>query len=357
MKGYSTGTTGATSARFAASGTDADIAKWGVKETGVPPYSGLSFFESFQYTTDRVSVNANTKLVTDREWSAARVKTFVIKGTLDFEPIRAALAKDDLYPVACHVDGTVKAMASIWVNKVEDSVCGSYQEVVVSIDANKRKENDKENVAVAFSVKHLSQAAYAIWYNNFGDKVCQAQFLHSLYIDSPLSIAWGRQMQAFPKHPEPTQSAIKFDMAALSAVLQWGDDEPVLHASTKKNFGVLGFLRQGLGLVRHVGLWKVGKFLSSPVFQTHIVMPTKTAVQNNNNRPRDYTGHLWKGWSPTGVQVWPWNPATDRLELGSVMKDTGCEDHNGMALLQQSNFEPVSVTFIDKLSAVVTLRK
>jgi hypothetical protein len=117
----------------------------------------------------------------------------------------------------------------------------------------------------------------------------------------------------------------------------------------------LGFLKQGLGLVAQLGLFKVVGFLCSSTFFSHIVMPKK--VGDKYNRPVDYTGHVWKGLSPTGVQAWPWNPKTDSLLLSDLTKETGCEANNGLALLKKANFQPLSVVSLPKFSSVVEERK
>jgi len=350
---WSTGTQGPATARFASS--EATLSHWGVNENKAP-YAGRSFMESFSYTADTISLTNGATLVTDREWSAARAGIFVIKGTVDLEPIREALAKEGLFPVQCQLDDNdraedakPKALASIWMNELHDSVCGRYHEIVVSVDAHKTQPD-----VVAFRPGGAAPPAYACWYNNFGADVCEAQFMHSLYINSPLSIAWGRQMQAFPKHPVPVQSSIDMKGSALMGEVKWGS-ETILNVSTRKNFGLLGFLKEGVGLLLHLGPGKLLRFLSNAVFQTNIVMPVATAKQNE--RPQDYTASLWKGLHPAAVKVWPWNPSTDILELGSVTKETGCEDHNGMALLKEANFVPLSVCYMEKLSAVVEIRR
>lgn len=275
----------------------------------------------------------------------------IVKGTVDPEPVRKALEAEGLHPVLCRIKGEEKprALASIWVNELHDSVCGAYHEYVISFDVHTSRKD-----VVAFT-PGLSPAPYACWYNNFGDSVCEAQFLHSLYINSPLSIAWGREMQAFPKHPEPVQSVISFgkNEKTQSCEIKWGQDT-LLRIDTKRQFGIGGFLKEGAGLMIRLGPVAVMKFLASPIFRNHIIMPKQTADQSGC--PANYTAYIWKGLQPMGVKLWPWNPNTDAITLSDLVKDTGSEANNGIALLKQASFTPLSVCFIDKVSAVVALR-
>ena len=48
-------------------------------------------------------------------------------------------------------------------------------------------------------------------------------------------------------------------------------------------------------------------------------------------------------------------PCDDVLDLGDVTEPTGCEDHNGHNLLKRAGFEPVSVTYVPRSSALVEL--
>lgn len=346
--GWSPGTS-ADSARFAKD--NEELAQFGVKEA-LTPHSGLKFLESFSYTPDKLS----NGLPTDREWSVGQASVMMVKGTVDLDVAEKALGKDGVTPVRCVVGGKEKAMASIWVNELRDSVCGAYHEYVISFDV--RKSDDKVVVAFDDSAK-LAAPAYACWYSNFGSDVCEAQYLHSLYIGSPLSIMWGREMQAFPKHPDPVASEMELGPAAKvkTCDVKWKDDEtPLLSIRTEEKFGFLGFGKEGMGLIRHVGALAVTKFLSAAAFTTHIVVPSKTAEKYG--RPRDYTANLWKGVKPTAVKVWPWDPATDKLELNATAsRGTGCEEHNAVEILEKGNFQPLSVCYVAGISAVVTERK
>lgn len=324
------------------------LAAYGVKREKVkPPTSGLSFFDRFSFTADKLSISR--KLATDRQWSVGRGRLVIVKGTVALEPIRKMLASEDLHPITCRVKNhpQPRALASIWVNELFDSVCGAYHEYVISFDVHKSR---KDVVAFGPGGAH---PAYACWYNNFGDDVCEAQFLHTLYINSPLSIAWGREMQAFPKHPEVVGSDLDLDGTTKTCAIRWGND-PILSISTRKRFGLGGFLKESIGLLSHLGSVKVTGFLSQPAFKSHIVMPRKTA--DRYERPRDYTAHIWKGLHPAAVQLWPWSPTTDHIELGGVTKDSGCEENNGAALLKRAGFEPLGVCGLGALSAVVMQR-
>jgi hypothetical protein len=272
----------------------------------------------------------------------------LIRGFCDLEVIRAALEGEGVYPVGAGRRGSAipRAMATIWFNVIHDSVCGAYHEVVLSFDVHHSREE-----TVAFREGGIVGATWALQYANFGPSVCESQFLHSLWIDSPLSITWGREMQGFPKHPKPVTSTLADEPAAFAFDLAW-DGQNVMRGRAGKRFGVVPFLREGVGLVAANGPIGVTRFLASPSFDIPITMPVKTAEQNHV--PRRYMGHLWKGVNPAAVQVWPWGEG-DVLELGDVTEPTGCEDHNGHVLLKKAGFEPVSVTFLPRASALVEI--
>jgi len=260
--------------------------------------------------------------------------------------LQALKDEPGLYPVLSS-PGSSQALATIWINDIDDCVCGRYHEYIISIDVS-TTPGRTSNVLLQDT---STAAAYACWYNNFSTDICQAQYLHSLYINSPLSIAWGREMQAFPKHPIPVESEITLSTPTKAFSCFWGA-ERIMTMSTKEHvFGVTAFLQQAIGLITTVGLRKVLRFLVSPSFDVGIYMPTATAQQNQ--RPRQYVGTLWKGLSPLAVQVWPWNAETDRLELGNVMKPTGAEAGNGAAWLKQGGFQPLSLCFVERMSGIV----
>ena len=319
-----------------------DLIDWG----GVPqaPIAGSGWLDQFPSHSARLS----NGLVTDREWSAFSYSSCLIRGFCDIEVVRAALAEEGVFPVGAIGRGEAapKAMATIWLNVIEDSVCGAYNEVVLSFDVNHSRPD-----AVAFHESRRTKATWALQYANFGPSVCDSQFLHSLWINSPLSITWGREMQGFPKHPKPVASTLSDDADAFGFDVAW-DGRNVMRGRAAKRFGAVPFIREGMGLVASNGLFGVSRFLASPSFDIPITMPAKTAA--HHDVPRHYVGHLWKGRNPSAVQVWPWGP-DDVFELGDVSEPTGCEDNNGHVLLKQAGFKPVSVTYVPRSSAVVEL--
>ncbi len=317
---------------------DGPFARWG--GTPAPPICGAAWLGRFRTDPARLSNGVGT----DRQWYAFDFTGCLIKGFCRLDVIAAALTDERLHPIgACSGGEGPFAMATLWLNVIRDSVCGAYHEVVLSIDVSHSSAD-----AVAFRVG-ASRAPWAALYPNFGVSVCDAQFLHSLWINSPLSITWGREMQGFPKHPQPVTSDITDDRREFVFDVRWGDDL-VLRGKTRKRFGVPGFLREGWGLVSTHGPGRVLRFLSAHSFDVPLVMPAKTAAQNAG--PRHYIGHLWKGLHPTSVKVWPWG-STDELELGDIPSDTGCEDHNGHRLLREASFRPVSVTYVRRAAAFV----
>jgi hypothetical protein len=234
-------------------------------------------------------------------------------------------------------------MATLWFNIIRDSVCGAYHEVILSIDV-RQTQTDK----IAFKVGS-SQLPWAVLYPTFGPSLCEAQYLQSLWIDSPLSITWGREMQGFPKHPQPVTSIITDSDQQFRFDIHWGNDI-ILRGATQKQFGVPGLIRESLGLVTSHPPTEVLRFLAAQSFDVPIMMPSKAVAQNNV--PQHYIGHLWKGLHPAAVQVWPWHPG-DVLELGEVVLGTGCEAHNGNRLLREAEFQPVTVTYIPRAAAFV----
>lgn len=316
----------------------ANLKRWGAKPAR--PVCPNEWLNRFPTHPGRLS----NGMVTHREWYAFRFTTCLIKGLCRFDVIADALAEEGVFPVQAFSENHGPfAMASLWLNVIHDSVCGCYHEVVLSFDVNRIGKN-----TVAFRTK-ASQTPWASLYPNFGMSVCEAQFLHSLWIDSPLSIAWGREMQGFPKHPRPVDTSIKDDRKSFDFDLRWGD-QLVMRGSTRKRFGLGGFLKESLGLAQNYSFGKVLGFLSQSSFEVPIIMPARSAQQHGN--PRDYLAHLWKGLNPTAVQVWPWDPA-DSIEWGDVMESTGCESHNGHRLMKEADFQPVSVTYIPSAAAFV----
>jgi hypothetical protein len=321
-------------------GDPGELARWGA--TPGAPACG-AWLDQFPHVTAKLS----SGLETDREWYALRYTSCLIRGFCDLATIRAALSDEGVHPVGgIRDDSPPMAMATLWFNVIHDSVCGQYHEVVLSIDVSHANPD-----AIAFRTR--GNAAWALQYANFGPSVCDGQFLHSLWINSPLSISWGREMQGFPKHPKPVASTLDDRPDAFAFDLQW-DGQNVMRGKAGKRFGFGPFVREGLGLVGANGPVGVTKFLATPAFDVPIVMPVKTAAQNNV--PRRYMGHLWKGLSPYAVQVWPWGDG-DSVELGDVEVPTGCEDHNGHTLLKKAKFEPVAVSYLPVAAAIVEVAK
>ncbi len=318
------------------------LARWG--STPAAPLPGASWFQRFSYHPAALS----NGLATDREWYALRFTALLVRGFCDLDVVRTALEGEEIHPVSAvrAGGGAPQAMATLWLNKIHDSVCGTYHEVVLSFDVNHTKRD-----AIAFRAGGLVGEPWALQYANFGPSQCDSQYLHSLWIDSPLSIMWGREMQGFPKHPKPVRSEIVDGADAFTFDLSW-DGKNVMRGRAKKRFGVGPFLRESVGLMTANNPIGVTRFLASPSFDVPITMPKKTAAQNGVGRR--YVGHLWKGLSPTAVQVWPWRADDgDALELGDFSLPTGCEDHNGHALLARAKFTPVALSYLANAAAIV----
>lgn len=311
--------------------------EWGAKPA--PPVCGAGWLRRFAVHPARLS----SGIETDREWYAAHFTACLIKGFCRADVIRDALAGEGTHPVLAECDGKPYAMATLWLNLIRDSVCGSYHEVVLSFDVNHTRPD-----AVAFRTT-TRRAPWALLYPTFGKSACDAQFLHSLWINSPLSIMWGREMQGFPKHPKPVESTITDDAERFAFDLRW-DGAVVMRGHAGKRFGVGGFVRESWGLVRNQRLFGVSRFLLSKSFAVPVLMPAKTAAQNGVGRR--YLAHLWKGLHPAAVRVWPWGDG-DELELGDMTISTGCEDHNGQRLLRAAEFRPVAVTYLPRAAAIV----
>jgi hypothetical protein len=320
-------------------GPDGPLAQWGAKPA--PPVCGRKWLRSFRTETARLS----NGLATDRQWYAFDFTACLIKGFCRRDVIEEALAAEGCHSVGAHCGDSTSpfAMATLWLNVIHDSVCGCYHEVVLSIDANLTRTD-----ASAFRASPR-RAPWAVQYPSFGSSVCDAQFLHSLWINSPLSIAWGREMQAFPKHPKPVASTITDDPQQFAFDLRW-DDRVVMRGQVRKRFGLSGFTRESLGLVAAHGPLRVTRFLAAKSFEVPLLMPAKTAAQHGLSRY--YRAHLWKGLNPAAVRVWPWG-ADDVLELGDFAVPTECEDHNGQVLLRKAEFKPVAVTYVPHASAFI----
>jgi len=347
--GWSPGT-GPKSARFARNNDY--LERYGVHEP-LEPHSGMEFLKKQvkAYHSDRMSLSES--LVTDQEWSAGQASVMLIKGVVDLAVVEEALKDEDVYPVMCKLQGDdkPKALATIWIIKVQDSVCGAYDDYAVSFDVHRTKEGvmafDEDNFRIA--------KAYAIWYNNFGTNQCEGQFIHSVYSNSPLAIAWGREMQAVPRHPVPVLSSVDilFDETKQCDFL-WGK-KMLFQVYCQKKFGCRALLKEAFGLLGKCGLIRLMRRLSRATFEFDVIMPKATAEKTK--RPREYTATIWKGLNPANVQFWKWNTCTDNIILGDIEKETGgAEDNNGIPLLKRGNFEPLSLCFLDKLSGVVQVK-
>jgi hypothetical protein len=315
----------------------AGLERWGSKPA--PPVAGVEWFEQFPYEAARLS----NGIETERQWYALHFTSVLVRGFCDLGTVRATLAEEGLVPVGACRDGksTPEAMATLWFNRIHDSVCGTYHEIVASFDVASKGE------PIAFRAK--GPGTWELQYANFGPSVCEGQFLHSLWIDSPLSIMWGREMQGFPKHPKPVVSRLADGEDRFQFDLSW-DGSNVMRGRIEKRADILW---QVGALMRAHGPLAVGRFAVAPSFDIPIVMPRKTAEQNRVGRR--YIAHLWKGLAPTAVQVWAWG-SKDSLDLGSIGVPTGCEEHNGHTLLSRAGFAPVSVTYLPRAAAIVEAR-
>jgi hypothetical protein len=299
------------------------------------PVKNLGWFESKDYSPACVYGG----LSTDREWYAYHATGLVIRGDCASELIAEALSDEGLNPVTT-VDG--RAMASIWFNVIHDSVCGRYHEILLSLDST----GPESNAAVSFS---SDDHPFHYLYNNLDDSICQQQFFHSLYISSPLSIAWGREMQAFPKHPKVADTRIEETAHTFEADICWGHDR-ILQVKAHKPQGVGAMLRQGLGLLSTIRLDRLVKFLFDLEVKIPIQMPKATAVRYQC--PTNYRGYVRKGLNPMAIRCWPWQ-AEDSLQMGEIQVGTGCESNNGHRLLRDAGFTPRLVTYVPYMQAYV----
>lgn len=299
------------------------------------PVKNLSWFNGRTYTPAKLSIGPST----EREWYTYDATAVIVKGHCAYEPIAQALASEGLVPIKT-ADG--RALASIWFNILRDSVCGAYHEIVVSVDATPTGEESNVRFSATGNPFHNL-------YNNLGPSVCQQQFLHSLYINSPLSIAWGREMQAFPKHPVPVDSRLDDGKSCFEAEVGWGSDL-IVRTKISKRWGMSGLLKEGIGLTTTAGPIRVASFLCATEFDVPIRMPRSTA--GSYNVPVTYLAFIRKGKHPTAVRCWPWH-ADDSLELGEVRKSTDCEENNAHVLLREADYTPAIVTYVPFMQAYV----
>ncbi|MDF1844670.1 MAG: hypothetical protein P1U77_24915 [Rubripirellula sp.] len=295
----------------------------------------LTWFNKRTFTTAKLS----TGLSTERQWYAYDSTAMIVKGHCAYQPIANALAAEGLVPVRTSDE---RAIVSIWFNQLRDSVCGTYHEIVMSIDSAISGEDSKAGFSSTGNPFHYL-------YNQLGGSVCKQQFLHSLYINSPLSIAWGREMQAFPKHPLPVDSQLNDGKHSFEAKLAW-DSDLIAQATIRKRWGLRASLAEGLGLVTTARLSDVARFLNASEIEVPIQMPRRTA--SRYDVPTNYLAFIRKGKNPAAIRCWPWHD-DDTLELGRVRKSTDCEDHNGHLLFQAADFRPKVVSYIPFMQAYV----
>lgn len=299
------------------------------------PVKNCSWFDGRVYRQAHLSLGQKT----DREWYAYDATALIIKGHCAYAPIAESLVDEGLVPIKTS-DG--RALVSIWFNVIRDSVSGAYHEIVISIDATQIEEN--------FETSWASKGnPYRHLYSNFEPSICKRQFLHTLYINSPMSIAWGREMQAFPKHPEPVDSDINDGRICFDASIKWQNDL-IISAKVHKRRGLVQFLAQGFGLVAGMGPSRITRFLAATSLSVPIQMPQLTAAQNDV--PPTYLTEIRKGLHPMSVRCWPWS-SNDSLELGNVHKASRCEESNGHKLLRKADFNPTVVTHIPFMQAYV----
>ncbi len=291
----------------------------------------LALFQRFTYTSETLSSGVKT----EKPYYCYNAEILIMKGVCEAGPMEKALAKEGLYPVKTS-DG--KALASIWINQLKDSVIGPYHEIVLSLDASRRPG------AVA-----PGRGAFGALYSFFGGECLN--YLHTLYITSPLSIMWGREMQAFPKHPTPCQVSTRFGSDAIDFDVAWGEKK-LLSGSVGNRWGPRAFLRQSLSLVRNFGLGPVLRFLSSPVVPMPIVMPGE--VKRQYGIENDHMGHILKGLNPFGIRAWPWL-AHDRLELGRGRQAEATDGQESATdLWHEAEFRPLVAVHVPCLQLVVT---
>lgn len=291
----------------------------------------LGLFKRFQYTSHRLSNGVET----EKPYYCYNAEILIMKGACQAAPMEKALAKEGLYPVRT-ADG--RALASIWINQLKDSVIGPYHEIVFALDASLRPD------AVA-----PVRGPFGTLYSFFGGECLN--YLHTLYITSPLSIMWGREMQAFPKHPTPCQASTRFGSDAIEFDVAWGDKK-LLSGQVGNRWGMRAFALQSLSLVGAFGLGRVLRFLTSPVVPMPIRMPASVKAQYGIKN--DHMGHILKGLNPFGIRAWPWLKH-DRLELGLGRQAEATDGQESATdLWHQAEFQPMIAVHVPCLQLVVT---
>lgn len=293
----------------------------------------LGFFESFAYEPKVLSSGVRT----EKPYYCYLGASVVVKGTCDAEPIRRALAREGLHPI---LDGDGQALASLWVNDIRDSVIGGYHEIALSFDAA-----DRPGVRPAAR----GTGPYSLVYNYLGGECIN--FIHTLWINSPLSIRWGREMQAFPKHPEPVSSRIEIGRREARFSAAWGE-RPILQGRVHLPNAWGNAPAQLAGVARACGALPLLRFAVSPVVRFPMLFPKTTRQQYGVTCA--HRGHLYKGLSPTGVLVYPWRD-DDELIWGTGLKDRAAEDHESPTdLLVEARFRPRAITYLPQLQMVIT---
>ncbi len=293
----------------------------------------LHLFAGFPYEPRRLT----TGVATEKPFYCYEGESLVIRGECYAGPIAAALAAEGLHPV---LGARGEAMAAVWINRLDDSVAGAYHEIVIALDAARE---------AGTRAACRGTGPYAYLHPFFGGPTIQ--LLHTLYISSPLSIAWGREMQAFPKHPRPAAIAITREDRGWSVDCRWGE-HLLVAGRIHERWGATAFVRQALGISWSMGPSRVTRFLAASIVRFPVRMPatTRAAYQAAS----EHTGHLLKGRGPCAVRAWPWRES-DRLELGTGL-DSQAEPGRESAtdLLARAGFRPRVVTHIPSLQLVVT---
>lgn len=289
-------------------------------------------FQGFTYTKETLSSGVKT----EKPFYCYDGNTIVIKGRCDYATIAKVMERENLYPIKTP-DG--KAIFTIWINELKDTVVGRYNEIIISFDASTQADSPRPL---------LKKGPYALLYNNF--TIPTIQFLHTLYISSSLSIEWARELQAFPKHPTPTQLDINFDAKDMSFNCAW-DEQLVIKGQLKNQWSIKQFFVQSTQLIHHFGLLSVLRFLFSNIITLPIRMPQ--CLKNQYHIDHDHTGHILKGYNPIGIRVWPWQ-ASFSLELGVGLEEKAEPGRESATdLLQNSHFIPEVIAHIPSLQLVV----
>ncbi|MBI3924753.1 MAG: acetoacetate decarboxylase family protein [Armatimonadetes bacterium] len=289
-------------------------------------------FEGFTYVPAVLSDGVGT----EKPFYCYDAEVVILKGLCDAEPIARALEPEGLVPVR---RSSGEAMAAIWLNRLRDTVIGPYHEIVVAFDVSltTRQPGSRDS------------SPYSLLYPFFqGDIV---QYLHTLYITSPLSIQWGREMQAFPKHPRPAHIDFDFGGSRKAFEVRWGERR-LMAGKVRVDWGPIPFVRQAVGLFRSFGFYRVANFLLSRAIQVPIRMPAVTRKQYGVGC--EHVGHILKGLNPVAVRSWPWGPR-DRLELGTGFHaDAEPGRESATDLLAEARFRPQVVLYVPSLQMVVT---